>query len=194
MAEVAKDPTGEGSEKVPKKGGMTTGKKKWYLVAGLGIVAVLVFVFVRKSNANASSATPGAATTTMDPATQAALQNALQGQGAAGYAYQAATGPQGVPGSVGPTGPTGPTGPIGKTGATGATGKPAPKPTPKPTPTTSKGSTQTQYYTVKAGDTLSGIASQFHISGGYQALYAANRSVVGSNPNMIHPGLRLKIK
>jgi len=46
---------------------------------------------------------------------------------------------------------------------------------------------------VKAGDSLSKIASQFHISGGWQTLYAQNRSVVGSNPNMIHPGQRIKI-
>jgi LysM repeat protein len=41
-------------------------------------------------------------------------------------------------------------------------------------------------YTVQPGDTLSGIASQAGIS--WQALYAANTSVVGSNPNMIFPG------
>lgn len=41
-------------------------------------------------------------------------------------------------------------------------------------------------YTVQPGDTLSGIASQFGIS--WRALYAANTSVVGSNPNTIFPG------
>lgn len=41
-------------------------------------------------------------------------------------------------------------------------------------------------YTVQSGDTLSGIASQFGIS--WQALYSANTSVVGSNPNMIFAG------
>lgn len=171
-----------------KKGGLMTGKYKWYVVGGLGLIAVLVFVFVRKSNANSSGGTPGAASTAMDPSTQAALQSALQGQSAAGYAYQAATGPPGVAGPTGPAGPAGATGAKGPAGTPGVPGKPAPK------PTTAKGQTQTQYYTVRAGDSLSKIASQFHVAGGWQSLYASNRAAVGSNPNMIHPGLRLKVK
>jgi hypothetical protein len=46
-------------------------------------------------------------------------------------------------------------------------------------------------YTVAPGDTLSGIAAALGIPGGWQALYAANRSAVGSNPNAIRPGLIL---
>jgi LysM repeat protein len=185
----------EGEQKVPKKG-LMTGKNKWYVIGGLGIVAILVFFFVRRSNANAS--TTGTSTTAMDPATQAALQSALQAQAAAGYQYY---GSQGQAGAIGPAGPPGPTGPAGPTGPSGPTG-PAGKLPPgvesvqpggpiKPQPASQH--SQTQYYTVKSGDTLSKIASQFHISGGWQALYSANRSAVGSNPNLIHPGLRLKI-
>jgi LysM repeat protein len=187
----------QGNEKVPKKKGqLLTGKYKWYVVGGLGLIAVLVFVFVRKSNANASGGTTsGGATTAMDPSTQAALQSALQGQSAAGYAYQASTGPQGVPGPTGPAGAAGAPGTpgaVGKTGAPGPTGKPpvVPKPGSKPPP---KPASTAHYYTVKSGDSLSKIASQFHVSGGWQALYNSNRSAVGSNPNLIHPGLRLKI-
>lgn len=182
----ANSPSGGDGKKPGKKGGLLTGKYKWYVVGGLGLIAVLVFVFVRKSNANATSDTGGGVTTAMDPSTQAALQSALQGQGAAGYAYQAATGPQGVPGPTGPAGAVGKTGPTGKTGAAG---KPAPKPAPKPAGT----GTNQRTYVVKSGDSLSKIASQFHISGGWQKLYSTNRGVVGSNPNLIHPGLRLKI-
>jgi nucleoid-associated protein YgaU len=188
---MADPPPNDGlDKKTPpgKKGGLMTGKYKWYVVGGLGLIAVLVFVFVRKSNANASGGTPGAASTTMDPATQAALQSALQAQSAAGYTYQAATGPSGVPGPTGPAGPTGATGAKGPAGTPGVPGKPAPKPTP------AKSQTQTQYYTVRSGDSLSKIAGQFGIAGGWQKLYANNRQAVGSNPNMIHPGLRLKIK
>lgn len=175
-----------------KKQGLMTGKYKWWVVGGLGIIAVLVFFFTRRSNANASAGTgTGTGTTAMDPATQAALQSALQGQSAAGYAYQAATGPQGVQGPAGPAGPagaagakgaTGPKGPAGTGGKPGTPGKPAPKP-----------ASNARFYTVKAGDSLSKIASQFHVSGGWQTLYHNNRSAVGSNPNLIHPGLRLKI-
>jgi nucleoid-associated protein YgaU len=47
-------------------------------------------------------------------------------------------------------------------------------------------------YTVKSGDTLSGIAAWFKLHG-YGRLYAANRSVIGSNPDLIHPGERITI-
>ena len=47
-------------------------------------------------------------------------------------------------------------------------------------------------YTVKAGDTLSGIAEWFTLHG-YGALYNANRAVIGSNPNLIFPGERVTI-
>ena len=62
MAEAVKDPGGEGDKKVGPKKGLTTGKNKWYLVGGLGLIAILVFVFVRKSNANdaGGSTTTGA--------------------------------------------------------------------------------------------------------------------------------------
>ncbi|MCD2195795.1 LysM peptidoglycan-binding domain-containing protein [Actinomycetospora endophytica] len=45
-------------------------------------------------------------------------------------------------------------------------------------------------YTVVAGDTLSSIATSHQVSGGWQALASANRSVAG-NPNMIMPGQHL---
>ncbi len=43
-------------------------------------------------------------------------------------------------------------------------------------------------YTVAAGDTLSGIAAEFAVRGGWPALYAANRRAIGSDPNAIHAG------
>jgi nucleoid-associated protein YgaU len=180
----ANSPTSPGG----KKQGLMTGKYKWWVVGGLGLIAVLVFFFVSRSNASTSAPAGGVSTTAMDPSTQAALQSALQGQSAAGYAYQAATGPQGVAGPAGPVGPAGPIGPKGATGVAGkagAAGRTAPR---------ASGQTQTQYYTVRSGDSLSKIASQFKVPGGWQGLYSANRSAVGSNPNLIHPGLRLKVK
>jgi murein DD-endopeptidase MepM/ murein hydrolase activator NlpD len=48
-------------------------------------------------------------------------------------------------------------------------------------------------YTVVSGDTLAKIAVAKKVSGGWQALYAANKSVVGSNPNLIYPGQKLTI-
>ena len=46
-------------------------------------------------------------------------------------------------------------------------------------------------WTVQPGDTLTAIATELRVSGGWQALYAANRSVVGGNPDLILPGERL---
>ncbi|WP_329403519.1 LysM peptidoglycan-binding domain-containing protein [Streptomyces virginiae] len=48
-------------------------------------------------------------------------------------------------------------------------------------------------YSVVAGDTLSEIAAKHSVSGGWQQLYAANRSVVGADPSIIRPGIKLKL-
>lgn len=61
---------------------------------------------------------------------------------------------------------------------------PAPKPAPKPAPAP-------RTYTVKSGDSLSGIAAHYGLS--WQALYNANKAHIGPNPNMIHVGLVLTI-
>jgi LysM repeat protein len=49
----------------------------------------------------------------------------------------------------------------------------------------------TQTYTVKSGDTLSSIGQHFGVP--WQRIYKANKGVIGSNPNFITPGERLKI-
>ncbi|MFF5704988.1 transglycosylase SLT domain-containing protein [Streptomyces sp. NPDC012794] len=48
-------------------------------------------------------------------------------------------------------------------------------------------------YSVVGGDTLSKIAAEHSVSGGWQALYAANRNAIGQNPSVIRPGLKLSI-
>lgn len=48
-------------------------------------------------------------------------------------------------------------------------------------------------YTVQAGDDLYEIAQYHHVKGGWPALYAANRRVVGSDPDLIFPGQVLRI-
>ncbi|MFI2735991.1 transglycosylase family protein [Streptomyces sp. NPDC018711] len=48
-------------------------------------------------------------------------------------------------------------------------------------------------HTVQAGDTLGSIARRFAVKGGWQALYAANRSLIGSDPNRIIVGTMLRI-
>jgi len=49
-------------------------------------------------------------------------------------------------------------------------------------------------YTIAAGDTLAGIAAVFAVPGGWPALYAANRRVIGPDPNVIRPGTVLTVR
>ncbi|MDK9500659.1 LysM peptidoglycan-binding domain-containing M23 family metallopeptidase [Streptomyces katrae] len=48
-------------------------------------------------------------------------------------------------------------------------------------------------YTVVPGDYLSKIAAERHIEGGWEQLYADNREAVGTDPSLIHPGLKLNL-
>ncbi|MGW6569043.1 LysM peptidoglycan-binding domain-containing protein [Streptomyces sp. NPDC054975] len=48
-------------------------------------------------------------------------------------------------------------------------------------------------HVVQPGDTLSSVAARFGIAGGWQALYKANRSVVGADPNRLLVGTMLRI-
>jgi LysM repeat protein len=48
-------------------------------------------------------------------------------------------------------------------------------------------------YVVQPGDTLSGIAARLAVRGGWPALYAANRRVIGPDPDVIRPGTALVV-
>lgn len=48
-------------------------------------------------------------------------------------------------------------------------------------------------YSVRAGDYLAKIADEQNVSGGWKKLYADNRDVVGDDPSLIHPGLKLTL-
>ena len=47
-------------------------------------------------------------------------------------------------------------------------------------------------YTVRPGDTLTAIAAWFDAHG-YGPLYAANKAVIGADPNLIRPGERITV-
>jgi hypothetical protein len=71
---------------------------------------------------------------------------------------------------------------------------PAPEPqravaAPESTPSTHTGDS----YVVVLGDTLSKIATREGVDGGWRALFAHNRKIVGSNPNLIFPGQQLSL-
>ena len=51
-------------------------------------------------------------------------------------------------------------------------------------------------HTVAAGETLSDIALKYYMSAAkekYMAIYDANKMTIGDNPNVIKPGMVLKI-
>ncbi|MEU2675075.1 LysM peptidoglycan-binding domain-containing M23 family metallopeptidase [Streptomyces sp. NPDC007164] len=51
----------------------------------------------------------------------------------------------------------------------------------------------TTTYSVVSGDYLSKIAAEHRIKGGWQQLYQDNRKVVGENPGLIFPGMKLTL-
>ncbi|MFD7796840.1 MULTISPECIES: transglycosylase family protein [unclassified Streptomyces] len=46
---------------------------------------------------------------------------------------------------------------------------------------------------VKNGDTLSSIARKYRIKGGWQALYQANKKLIGASPDKLNPGTLLTL-
>lgn len=72
---------------------------------------------------------------------------------------------------------------------------PAPKPAdPKPTPPANEPEdAEDGTYVVRKGDTLSGIAAKLKTDGGWKRLYEINKEAIGGDPNMIKPGLKLRL-
>ncbi|MEV5433485.1 transglycosylase family protein [Streptomyces sp. NPDC052701] len=63
---------------------------------------------------------------------------------------------------------------------------------PQSTPQSRAG--RAEMYTVVRGDTLSSIAQEERVRGGWRGLYDANRSTIGSDPDLIMPGQRLALR
>ncbi|MFJ7067595.1 peptidoglycan DD-metalloendopeptidase family protein [Streptomyces sp. NPDC101115] len=59
--------------------------------------------------------------------------------------------------------------------------------------TPAKAPAKAKTYTVVRGDYLSKIATEHHLAGGWQKLYRDNRQVVGENPSLILPGMKLTL-
>ncbi|MFE9679902.1 peptidoglycan DD-metalloendopeptidase family protein [Streptomyces sp. NPDC006285] len=51
----------------------------------------------------------------------------------------------------------------------------------------------TRTYAVRSGDSLSKIADTQDVTGGWKKLYADNRTSIGGDPSLIHPGLKLAL-
>ncbi|WP_328584253.1 transglycosylase family protein [Streptomyces sp. NBC_00370] len=69
-----------------------------------------------------------------------------------------------------------------------------PKAEPKKTASPTHVPTHREGYTVARGDSLSEIAVDEQVLGGWQRLYEENRGVVGSDPDLIFPGQRLVLR
>ncbi|MFH0241529.1 transglycosylase family protein [Streptomyces sp. HK10] len=111
---------------------------------------------------------------------RAGLTWEYQGSGAtAETAAESASGPEGNRPSVQTGAQTG----TRRSTAPAEAGKPGDKP-----------SDSGRTHVVAGGDTLSGIADEHDVRGGWQALYERNRTVVGGDPDLIFPGQRLSLQ
>ncbi|MDX2547244.1 transglycosylase family protein [Streptomyces sp. WI04-05B] len=75
------------------------------------------------------------------------------------------------------------------TGSRGSAASEAPSKAPERSPAHTGRSSSRGDYTVRVGDTLSGIAARYTTT--WQHLYAANKAVIGDSPDLIVPGQRL---
>lgn len=94
---------------------------------------------------------------------------------------------------------SGPAPALGAEGKAAAPAKAAPKAVPKAAPQgTAARPAATPVlpdsYVVASGDSLSAIATERSVEGGWQSLYATNRATVGADPDLIFPGQRLNLR
>ncbi|WFB07420.1 transglycosylase family protein [Streptomyces sp. LX-29] len=68
------------------------------------------------------------------------------------------------------------------------------KPAPAPKDDVPSEAAKNTEYTVVGGDSLFSIAQAHDVEGGWEAVYKANREVVGANPNLIFPGQKLSLQ
>ncbi|WP_427918426.1 M23 family metallopeptidase [Streptomyces sp. cg40] len=91
---------------------------------------------------------------------------------------------------------------MGATGAHAATSTSAPEKAVQSVPAAEKTVTEkaataktegVKTYSVKAGDWLAKIAEDQDVTGGWKKIYQDNREAIGSDPSLIHPGLKLSL-
>lgn len=193
---------GEGAHSQP--GGEASGAemfkkhKMLIIVGGVGLLAVVYFIVTASSASNAATATTATAATPYYPQTTG---NAITGAGGAGtgssgnLAYVGA-GLQAILtklNSMGSTTTSTTTAPV--TTATPVSLPPTSSPAPVSTPIVAQKApapAQT-FYTVQPGNNLWDIAASHGLGTNWQAIYNANRGLIGGNPNLIQPGQRLLI-
>jgi LysM repeat protein len=118
-------------------------------------------------------------------------ENVLRSQGIKAWPH---CGPKGLGGGSAPAKSSAPAKKAAPKKAAPKKAAPKKGPAPKAAPMQQAAPhTATGGYVVKAGDTLSKIADQLNVQGGWQALHLKNKNIV-SNPNLIFPGQRLVTK
>ncbi|WAX76616.1 transglycosylase family protein [Streptomyces sp. KMM 9044] len=83
--------------------------------------------------------------------------------------------------------------PDAKAGGKSSTGTATTVEDVKPQNTPQSRAGRAEMYTVVHGDTLSGIAEEERVRGGWRGLYGANSATVGTDPDLILPGQRLTL-
>jgi resuscitation-promoting factor RpfA len=131
---------------------------------------------------------PSAQPPAIGPVLAAADQPAAAARPAAAPVPGLTTLPQLAAPAIQPTAPApdAPTAPQGGTGPVLEAQAPTDATTQAPAPAADRG------YLVRPGDTLSSIAASHHVTGGWQAVYQANRTDL-PNANLIRPGQRLRL-
>ncbi|MGW0842952.1 transglycosylase family protein [Streptomyces sp. NPDC002787] len=159
----------------------------WHINTGNGYYGGLQFAATtwRAYGGTAYAATADKASKTQQIAIATKVQRA-QGWGAWPTCSQRAGAYGGAPAapSTKSTQPTRSTG-SGKTAGTASSNPPA-RSTGHPDRGSSRGD-----YTVRQGDSLSGIAARHQTT--WRQVYAANKAVIGGDPNLIVPGQRLDL-
>ena len=110
----------EADEKIPGKAG-ALGKYKWWLIGGLGAIAVIVFLIVRHQSSSSTTGTSSLAAMGIDPATGVPYAQEYANAYGGGMGMSPFGGGYGGFGGFG-GGMTGPAGPQGKTGPRGPRG------------------------------------------------------------------------
>ncbi|QES46863.1 peptidoglycan-binding protein [Streptomyces venezuelae] len=77
---------------------------------------------------------------------------------------------------------------VGATGAQAAAPAAVPAAVPAAAPVKAPGT-----YSVATGDSLSKIAAKYGVAGGWKKLYEDNRAVIGNDPSLIRPGIKLTL-
>jgi hypothetical protein len=117
-----------GDEVKGKAGGGTFRKYRWYIIGGIGILALFAFFVMRNKSAqqqSSSSATGTPPTSGVDPNTGLPYASEYGGFGQT-YPYGTAGSGGDIPGPAGPAGPAGAPGTPGATGKQGNPGKNGP--------------------------------------------------------------------